>query len=278
MKHYGIITIALVLLICASVYSVESNSLTAPKVRYEADRVVVPIELTNSVAMTALDLPLEFSEGVTLEEVIFEGTRSEGFDFKWANIDNEKNTVVIGLIPTIDGEEPDLAPGSGPIANLVFSVDENREDPWNDLREIDITPIELKEPNHSLMLVYTDASANCLALTPEFAGINFALSEVVPQDNLLPGSFSLAQNAPNPFNPQTRIDYDLPNATHVKMDIYNVLGQQVRTLVNEFQEAGYKSVIWDGRDNSGGTVASGIYFYRMDAGDFSETRKMMMLK
>lgn len=273
MKHYGIITIALVLLICTSVYSLDSNSLTAPKVRYETDRVVVPIELTNSVAMTALDLPLEFSEGVTLEEVIFEGTRSEGFDFKWANINNEDRTVVIGLIPTIDGEEPDLAPGSGPVANLVFSVN----DPSSS-EAIEIKPVEMEEPSHSLMLVYTDASANCLSLTPEFAGINFALSEVAPQDNLLPGSFSLAQNAPNPFNPQTRIDYDLPNASFVKMDVYNVLGQQVRTLVNEFQEAGFKSVVWDGRDNSGSTVASGIYFYRMDAGDFSDTRKMMMLK
>lgn len=276
MKHYGIITIALVLLVCTSVYSAESNSLMAPKVRYEADRVVVPIELNNAVAMTALDLPLEFSEGVTLEEVIFEGTRSEGFDFKWASINNDERTVVMGFIPALDGEKPDLAPGSGPIANLVFSFD----DPSSG-KAIDITPIELENPNHSLMLVYTevvDGSSNCLSLTPEFAGINFAPSPVVPEDNLLPKSFSLAQNAPNPFNPQTRIAYDLPNAAKVRLEIYNVLGQQIKTLVDEFQEAGSKSVIWDGRDNSGTTVASGIYFYRMDAGDFSDTRKMMMLK
>lgn len=276
MKHYGIITIALVLLVCTSVYSAESNSLTAPKVRYEADRVVVPIELNNAIAMTALDLPLEFSEGVTLEEVVFEGTRSEGFDFKWANINNDERTVVIGFIPALDGEKPDLAPGSGPIANLVFSVN----DPSSS-DAIEITPIELENPNHSLMLVYTeviDGSANCLSMTPEFAGINFALSEVVPEANLLPEKFALSQNAPNPFNPQTRIGYDLPKATNVRLEIYNVLGQQVNTLVDEFQEAGSKSVIWDGRDYSGATVASGIYFYRLDAGDFSDTRKMMMLK
>ena len=124
MKHYGIITIALVLLICTSVYAAESNSLMAPKVRYEADRVVVPLELNNEVAMTALDLPLQFSEGVTLEEVTFEGTRSEDFDFKWANIDNEKRIVVIGLIPALDGEKPDLAPEAGqlPISSLVSRI------------------------------------------------------------------------------------------------------------------------------------------------------------
>ncbi|HDL04573.1 MAG: hypothetical protein DRP46_07990 [Candidatus Zixiibacteriota bacterium] len=275
MKHYGIITIALVLLICTSVYAAESNSLMAPKVRYEADRVVVPLELNNEVAMTALDLPLQFSEGVTLEEVTFEGTRSEDFDFKWANIDNEKRIVVIGLIPALDGEKPDLAPGSGTIANLVFSV----EDSW-DMETIDVVPVELENPNHSLMFVYTenvDGSAHSLSMTPEFQGVSFVPSEVAGTE-LLPGEFSLAQNAPNPFNPQTRIDYDIPKATNVRLEIYNVLGQHVKTLVDEFQEPGSKSVIWDGRDNSGSTVASGIYFYRMDAGEFSLTRKMMMLK
>jgi len=275
MKHYGIITIALVLLICTSVYAAESNSLMAPKVRYEADRVVVPLELNNEVAMTALDLPLQFSEGVTLEEVTFEGTRSEDFDFKWANIDNEKRIVVIGLIPALDGEKPDLDPGSGTIANLVFSV----EDSW-DMETIDVVPVELENPNHSLMFVYTedvDGSAHSLSMTPEFQGVSFVPSEVAGTE-LLPGEFSLAQNAPNPFNPQTRIDYDIPKATNVRLEIYNVLGQHVKTLVDEFQEPGSKSVIWDGRDNSGSTVASGIYFYRMDAGEFSLTRKMMMLK
>lgn len=275
MKHYGIITIALVLLICTSVYAAESNSLMAPKVRYEADRVVVPLELNNEVAMTALDLPLQFSEGVTLEEVTFEGTRSEDFDFKWANIDNEKRIVVIGLIPALDGEKPDLAPGSGTIANLVFSV----EDSW-DMETIDVVPVELENPNHSLMFVYTedvDGSAHSLSMTPEFQGVSFVPSEVAGTE-LLPGEFSLAQNAPNPFNPQTRIDYDIPKATNVRLEIYNVLGQHVKTLVDEFQEPGSKSVIWDGRDNSGSMVASGIYFYRMDAGEFSLTRKMMMLK
>lgn len=275
MKHYGIITIALVLLICTSVYAAETNSLMAPKVRYDAGRVVVPLELNNEVAMTALDLPLQFSEGVTLEEVTFEGTRSEGFDFKWANIDNAERTVVIGLIPAIDGEKPDLAPGSGIIANLVFSV----EDSW-DMETIDVTPVELENPNHSLMFVYTEVvegASHSLSMTPEFQGVSFAPSEVAGTE-LLPGEFSLAQNAPNPFNPQTRISYDIPKATNVRLEIYNVLGQHVKTLVDEFQEPGSKSIIWDGRDNSGYTVSSGIYFYRMDAGEFSLTRKMMMLK
>jgi len=276
MKHYGIIMFALVLLICTSVYAAETNSLMAAKeiAGNDAGRIVVPLELNNAVAMTAMDLPLQFSEGVTLEEVTFEGTRSEGFDFKYAKIDNTENTVVIGLIPTIDGEEPDLAAGSGPIANLVFSVDNAL-----DIDAINITSIEMEEPNHSLMLIYNemvDGVPHSMSLTPDFEGVYLALSD--PMSNILPESFTLAQNAPNPFNPQTRIDYDIPKATIVRLEVYNVLGQHVNTLVDGFQEAGSKSVIWDGRDNSGASVSSGVYFYRIEAGDFSMTRKMMMLK
>lgn len=274
MKHCGIIMIALVLLISASVYAAEVNSIKAPKVRVEADRYVVPIELENAVAMVAMDLPLEFSEGVTLEEVTFEGTRSEDFDFKWANIDNDNNTVVIGLIPMIYGEKPDLAPGKGVIANLVFSVD----DPA--VEKVELNATTLDEPQHSLMLVYNDDSKGTVVsrdLVPEFSGIT-AFLESAGDEEMLPTSFALKQNAPNPFNPSTRVDYDIPKATHVRMDIFNVLGQRVNTLVDEFQEAGSKSVIWDGRDYTGSVAASGIYFYRIEAGEFSETKKMMLLK
>ena len=274
MKHYGIIMIALVLLICAMASAAEVNSISAPKARFEADTYIVPIELTNTIPMSAMDLPLKFSEGVTLKEVQFEGTRSADFDFKWANIDNVSKTVVIGLIPMIYGENSDLAPGTGSVANLVFTVD----DPA--VKTIEVTPTTTKDPDHSLMLVYFEKSAGGVetkGLTPEFQGVSVVLSEVAGKD-LLPTSYSLKQNAPNPFNPITRILYDLPKATSVRLDIYNVLGQKVKTLVNDFQSAGSKSVIWDGRSNSGSEVSSGVYFYRLETSEYSATMKMMMLK
>nr|MBN2278929.1 T9SS type A sorting domain-containing protein [candidate division Zixibacteria bacterium] len=271
MKQIGIIMMALVLLGFTSAFAADQNAIKAPKVKVEAEKYIVPVELTNAVPMTALDMPLQFTEGVTLEEVTFEGTRSADFDFTWANINNEENTVVIGLIPMIYGEKSDLAPGTGVIANLVFTVD----DP--DVEAIELNTIELENPNHSLMLVYNDDNNEAAYVVPEFNGVSVNLQSAA-QDELLPMSFSLKQNAPNPFNPQTRIDYDLPQATNVNLDIFNVLGQKVKTVVNEFQEAGSKSVIWDGRDDGGVSVASGIYFYRLNAGDYNETRKMMMLK
>jgi C1A family cysteine protease len=94
----------------------------------------------------------------------------------------------------------------------------------------------------------------------------------------LPTSFALFNNYPNPFNPTTTISYDLPAATHVEICIYNVLGQQINTLVNEAQEAGRHQVVWDGTDRNGNAVASGMYFYRLIADDFVKTKKMMLLK
>lgn len=94
----------------------------------------------------------------------------------------------------------------------------------------------------------------------------------------LPESFELAQNYPNPFNPTTTIRYTLPEASDVELVIINVLGARVRTLVNSSQAAGEYSVVWDGRDQSGSQVSSGIYFYKMVAGGSSQTRKMVMMK
>ena len=94
----------------------------------------------------------------------------------------------------------------------------------------------------------------------------------------LPTSFSLEQNYPNPFNPSTTFDYALPSAAHVTLDVYNVIGQHVTTLVDEFRPAGYHTATWSGTDESGSPVATGIYLYRLRAGDYTETKKMLFLK
>lgn len=94
----------------------------------------------------------------------------------------------------------------------------------------------------------------------------------------LPKSYELFQNSPNPFNPETQIKYDLPSTGLVQLMIYNILGQNVKVLVNEVQEAGHRSVTWDGKDDAGKEVASGIYFYKLQTGHFENTKKMVFLK
>jgi hypothetical protein len=100
----------------------------------------------------------------------------------------------------------------------------------------------------------------------------------IDEGTSIPASFFLSQNYPNPFNPTTTISYGLPNDSDVRVDIFNLLGQRIITLVNEHQNAGFKSVVWDGRDGAGKTVSSGVYFYKIDAGSFHESKKMVMLK
>jgi len=92
------------------------------------------------------------------------------------------------------------------------------------------------------------------------------------------GGFALQQNIPNPFNPTTRILYTVGISSRIKIDIYDVSGRRVRSLVDAIQLAGDNSVIWDGRTDRGESAASGVYFYRLRAGKFSETRKMILLR
>ncbi len=94
----------------------------------------------------------------------------------------------------------------------------------------------------------------------------------------IPTEFALAQNYPNPFNPETEIRYALPQAERVTIEIFNVLGQKVRTLLNTQQNAGYYNVRWNGRDNNGRLAGSGLYIYRISAGSFVAARKMILLR
>jgi len=94
----------------------------------------------------------------------------------------------------------------------------------------------------------------------------------------IPTVYALDQNYPNPFNPSTTIRYQIPTDASVNLIIYNVQGQKIRTLVSKEQKAGYYNVVWDGRNEAGQTVSTGLYLYRVQAGSFVATQKMLMLK
>lgn len=90
--------------------------------------------------------------------------------------------------------------------------------------------------------------------------------------------FDLQQNYPNPFNPTTTIEYALPKAGHVRITIYDMLGRHVRTLVDSRQPAGRFQTTWDGRDELGVSVGAGVYFYKIEAGEFVQTNKMVLVR
>ena len=98
------------------------------------------------------------------------------------------------------------------------------------------------------------------------------------EEALIPEVFALHQNYPNPFNPTTTINYDIPESQIVSIMIYDIMGREIRTLVNEYQEIGYKTIRWDATDNLGRSVSAGMYIYTIQAGDFRQVRKMVLLK
>lgn len=104
------------------------------------------------------------------------------------------------------------------------------------------------------------------------------LSKGGSDEQLIPESVLLESNYPNPFNPSTTIRFGLSQDDNVSLKIFNALGQEVATLVNEFRNAGYHDVVWNGTDNSGNQVTSGIYFYRLSTGSFVEVKKMLLTK
>ena len=96
--------------------------------------------------------------------------------------------------------------------------------------------------------------------------------------NTLPDEFTLYDNYPNPFNPRTNINYDIPEATDVTLDVYNLMGQRVRTLVSRHHEPGRYSVSWDATNDFGSPIASGMYIFKIHAKDFVSIKKMLLMK
>ncbi|MFH1686225.1 MAG: T9SS type A sorting domain-containing protein [bacterium] len=266
-RRINLWTVVLAILVVPSLaFSASLHQFTVAQATTNAENLVtVPLNITNQEGLAGIDIALQFSEGVTLNSVQFEGTRVEYFDLKVANIDNESRTVVIGLLPQLTSQhKQDLAAGEGNIANLVFEID----DP--SVSEVTVEAITLEDPHHSLAFVYHNADNTIRVEQPEFESVTVALASTSPA---VPQEFYVAQNYPNPFNPSTTFEFALPVAGHVDLTVFNVLGQKVESVINENLNAGIHQVVWDASN-----VSSGVYFYRLTTGDNTETRKMMLLK
>ena len=121
-----------------------------------------------------------------------------------------------------------------------------------------------------------DTTINSEIRTLRVEGKYAALS--INKNNVIPSEYALHQNYPNPFNPITRIEYDIPKQTFVKIEIYNLLGTKITTLLNEEMIAGRHAITWNAVDRNGRKIPSGIYFYHIRTNDFTKTNKMLLLK
>jgi hypothetical protein len=106
----------------------------------------------------------------------------------------------------------------------------------------------------------------------------YGITSGVESSDGLPSEYLLEQNYPNPFNPITQISFDMPSAGNVNIEVYNLLGQKINTLVSGYKDVGHYTVTWNATDESGQPVPSGVYFYRLTTDNRSETKRMMLLK
>jgi len=127
---------------------------------------------------------------------------------------------------------------------------------------------------------YIEEAITLMNLTDEQMTLIYQALYGKSRESSLPKSFSLSQNYPNPFNPLTTISYDVPSGkpVHVSLKVYDIRGRLIHTLADGIREPGVYKVFWDGSTKRGGKVSSGVYFYRMQAGEFVQTRKMVLLK
>jgi hypothetical protein len=132
-------------------------------------------------------------------------------------------------------------------------------------------------PDNCRVIVFVQNDTDHKVQNAEYVDVS-TLTGVGDPVNGIPTTFAISQNYPNPFNPTTMIDYAVREQSFVGIKVYNLLGQEVKDLVSEEKGAGVYTVAWDGRDNFGKEIPSGMYMYKMFAGSFSQTRKMMLLK
>jgi hypothetical protein len=233
----------------------------------------VAVHVINDEELAALDIPLRFGQSgnpIELVRVDFSG-RVADWDFTHAAIDNQNKTVILGLISELIGtrQNADLkvsAEGRTKIADLVFKVDGEFEASFE--------TFTTERPGHELTFIYNqvvDGKPTVTAISPDFE------VDATFKGSVLPEEYALSQNFPNPFNPSTSFTLSLPEASDYSIRIFNVAGQLVRSFDGHL-EAGNHTITWEGNNNQGAKVASGVYFYRAEANGFTETRKMMMLK
>ncbi|MBX2989861.1 MAG: Omp28-related outer membrane protein [Bacteroidetes bacterium] len=131
---------------------------------------------------------------------------------------------------------------------------------------------------HCRVIVFVQDNANKKVQNVEYMEVPDIPTSVGNPSNDIPTTFAISQNYPNPFNPTTQFDYAVSSRSFISITVYDLLGREVKSLVSDEKAAGVYKAEWDGTDNAGTVLPSGMYLYRMTAGNFSETRKMILMK
>jgi len=232
----------------------------------------------NDANITSMIVPIVISSPyITCTGVDFSGSLAAGTMDKSYSISGGE--ITIHYMASHESATSIINETSGVIATLQLKVDDAAPDY---LVTIDASETDLSfEANGQTFSRWdrlefaddTGGSAIIPSFSPALINIQNATDIKDGQNDNLPQSFELSQNYPNPFNPATTISFALPTKSKVRLEVFNLLGQKVISLVQSEMEAGYHEVTWNA-----GQVPSGVYFYRLVTDDKSLTRKMMLLK
>jgi hypothetical protein len=237
-------------------------------------QVSVPVYFVTHGDITHYNLPLSVESAGDIRFIGHEvGSELAGWDDHWQGLKNDgRQSLELGFSDLGGEDNPAFNTGGRRVMalSLIFSVSDN---PTTETATI--SPM-VDERSGGPLFGYSDGLT---AVEPVVVNGTLSRGTVsTPENEPLPKDVALSQNYPNPFNPTTEIAYALPDAREVKLSVFNVLGQSVRNLVSGNQEAGFHTVIWDGKDEAGHVVPSGAYFYKLDAGNFTQSMKMVLLK
>lgn len=234
--------------------------------------MAVDLSLFNERDIKIAELAINYgNDRLMFDSVTFGGTRGESASSKSYQSDPPGHQLYIVLD---FGESAPLNPGSGSVARLYFTAAADSPDT---VVIIDSTSYAGVLPT---ILTLTAVDANRV-FTPIFRSGSVTIQTATDVDDILdqlPTAYALLQNYPNPFNPTTEIEFSLPQTSEVSLVVFNLLGQQVRSLSEGLYPAGNYRVSFDGRSDAGAMLSSGMYFYRLTTGTFSQTRKMMLVK
>ncbi len=255
------------LLVCTVSTASAQVTLSIPEVAVmPGDKgVVIPIQMDNSSGtVKGIQVFLEFdSMSIDITDVQVSQRVEHISSFLFNVLPNELRLVILDFGGNVVDE------GAGPIAFMVIDVSDrltgNRKIPLGFIRQTPAVTVVIDEHNEEYDLILIDG------------GLNVLSTDVVEKDDE-PMKYALSQNYPNPFNPGTVIRYSIAEDNYVKLDVYDILGRLVVTLVDSYITAGFYSVNWDGKDSWGKDVASGVYIYRIRSGYFLSVRRMTLVR
>ena len=192
------------------------------------------------------------------------------------------------ILEIVDVEPGPFFSTNGALVSLVQEVDNNHGLVGMSAVALGGEPIGVDGSGTVVLITFKPKRESSTEIRIEESGLRDVNNRTIPVTNQtirltigadeIPSQYGISQNYPNPFNPETEIQYQLPKAGHVRIQIYNLLGQSVRILVDGMREAGMYTVRWDGRDGSGTDLPSGVYFYTFEAGDFHAAHRMVLIK